>query len=496
MSLSLIFIASDKKTENEKTLQCIKQEVEATNRELQLLMYGCKEDLSLLEISEKLIRVQKIEIVDRTDILAILQSAADKVTGKYITGLESGDTWSQGTLEFVFEQMEKNPKMSVFMLNKIMQDEKSGAFANDSTNRNAIKVNLDITYHCYPFYLGGTFFEADFLQKYKFDMNVPVEVERKFFLDLCLEKKKIMFLNAMKYYSYAGREGDIAFYEGTYDIDYYTRSFTEFWLPYLEEMDQKYGKIPKFIQYHVMFTIRSRIIANLNNRNKHVIETGKEEECLELMGTLLKKIDEDIVFNVKKLAECDINNTVKWIYGILRNGEDYTFRMCYHDGIPYYAGGNNVFSSISNLKTNILFMDYRDSKLEIDGSVNALLYSMAEEVYLTYNGKKIPIVYNERYSHTKVFGISIYKAHSFHATISLEELGEGTLYCIAKIDGELIKIRFMYDSHFSRMSGRFKNSYWFFGREKQYLMLKDEDGLRVKASNNKEHKKTRNFFRL
>ena len=105
MSLSLIFIASDKKTENEKTLQCIKQEVEATNRELQLLMYGCKEDLSLLEISEKLIRVQKIEIVDRTDILAILQSAADKVTGKYITGLESGDTWSQGTLEFVFEQM-------------------------------------------------------------------------------------------------------------------------------------------------------------------------------------------------------------------------------------------------------------------------------------------------------------------------------------------------------------------------------------------------------
>ena len=52
MSLSLIFIASDKKTENEKTLQCIKQEVEATNRELQLLMYGCKEDLSLLEISE------------------------------------------------------------------------------------------------------------------------------------------------------------------------------------------------------------------------------------------------------------------------------------------------------------------------------------------------------------------------------------------------------------------------------------------------------------
>ena len=39
MSLSLIFIASDKKTENEKTLQCIKQEVEATNSEIQLLMY-------------------------------------------------------------------------------------------------------------------------------------------------------------------------------------------------------------------------------------------------------------------------------------------------------------------------------------------------------------------------------------------------------------------------------------------------------------------------
>ena len=110
-----------------------------------------------------------------------------------------------------------------------------------------------------------------------------------------------------------------------------------------------------------------------------------------MIGILLQKIEEDIVFNVKKLSECEINNTVKWIYGILRNGDDYRFRMCYHDGTPFYAGGNNVFSSISNLKTNILFMDYRDSKLEIDGSVNALLYSMAEEVFLTYNGKKIPI---------------------------------------------------------------------------------------------------------
>ena len=488
MSLSLIFIASDKKTENEKTLQCIKQEVAAVKKELQLLMYGCKEDLSLLEMSESLICVEKVEVANRTDMLTILQSAADKVTGKFVTGLESGDTWSEGTLQFVYEQMEKNPKLSVFMLKKMMQEGQTGAFANDSTNKNAIKMNLDTNYNCYPFYLGGTFFEAEFLKKYKFDMKVPVEVERKFFLDLCLQKKKVMFLKDMRYYSYAGREGDIAFYEGTYDIDYYTRSFTEFWLPYLEVLEKKYGKIPKFIQYHVMFTIRSRIIANLNNRNKHVIETGKEEKCLQMIGILLQKIEEDIVFNVKKLSECEINNTVKWIYGILRNGDDYRFRMCYHDGTPFYAGGNNVFSSISNLKTNILFMDYRDSKLEIDGSVNALLYSMAEEVFLTYNGKKIPIVYNERYSHTKVFGISIYKAHSFHATISLDELGEGIMHCMAKIDGELIKIRFMYDSHFSRMSGRFKNSFWFFGRDKQYLMLKEDDGLRVKTSNNNEHK--------
>ena len=154
MSLSLIFIASDKKTENEKTLQCIKQEVASVNKELQLLMYGCKEDLSLLEMSESLICVEKVEVANRTDMLTILQSAADKVTGKFVTGLESGDIWSEGTLQFVYEQMEKNPKMSVFMLKKMMQDGQTGAFSNDSTNKNAIKMNLDINYNCYPFYLG------------------------------------------------------------------------------------------------------------------------------------------------------------------------------------------------------------------------------------------------------------------------------------------------------------------------------------------------------
>ncbi|MDO5154697.1 MAG: CDP-glycerol glycerophosphotransferase family protein [Eubacteriales bacterium] len=490
MSLSLVFIVSNQKNESEKTIQCIKQEVVKANQPIQLLMYGLKEDLDALDtIDESLISVEKIQIESRADKEFIYKNAAKKVTGEFVTGMESGDLWSEGALNFVFKTMEQNKQSAIFMLNKIMANEKSGAFANDVPNKDVIKENLDNNYRCYPFYMGGTFFKAEFLKKYTFDMHVAVEVERKFFLDLCLAHKKLVFIKAMSYFSFAGREGDIAFYEGTYELDYYTRSFTDFWMPYFDQLEKKYGKVPEFIQYHALFSIRSRINANLNNRNKHIVEDEQVDECFENISNLLKRLDDNVIFNAKKLTECDSNNAIKWIYGILKYGKDYRFDKYYQDGAPVYVAGRSVLSTIASLRTNILFMEYRDSKVEIDGSVNSVLFSLAEEVYLTYNGKKVPIVYNERYSHTKVFGTSIFKAHSFHASLPIDDLGDGTMFCVAKVGGEQIRIRFMYESHFSRMSDRFKNSYWFFGKEKQYLVTREEEGMHFARSDEKGHKK-------
>ena len=60
---------------------------------------------------------------------------------------------------------------------------------------------------------------------------------------------------------------------------------------------------------------------------------------------------------------------------------------------------------------------------------------------------------------------------------------------MADIGGEKIKINFSYESHFSRMSGAFANSYWCFGNEQKYMAIKNGEGIRVLAIGKREQRK-------
>lgn len=166
-----------------------------------------------------------------------------------------------------------------------------------------------------------------------------------------------------------------------------------------------------------MYSIHARFEGNMDNRNKHVIEEGHGEEYLELIGKALGLIEESIMLNRNKIAACITGDTMKWVYGILRNGQDYKFQRFFLAGKIYYGIGDTLFNSVMSLSTNILFINYRDGKLEIDGTVHPILYSMADEIYFKYNNVKYKIEYNGRYGLTKAFGAAICKRHSFHLSI-------------------------------------------------------------------------------
>ena len=136
-------------------------------------------------------------------------------------------------------------------------------------------------------------------------------------------------------------------------------------------------------------------------------------------------------------------DSVKWVYGILKYGKDFKFEKRYLSGLPYYGSCNTVFNQIANLKTNILFMNYEDGYLKIDGTVHPILYSMANEVYFMFDGKKYTMQYNGRYALTKVFGVSLYKNHSFHVELPMDSVKDCHLFCFANFGDESIKINFL-----------------------------------------------------
>lgn len=480
MSLSIIWRLSEKESDNKKTLACLAGQLPALKEKAQVLIYpagGMSADYSnALQGADVYIS----NLVGAKDTV-IYTDAASRVTGQYVTYLYGGDTWSEGALQ-TFEKEAFGERYAIVMFHKIMADGSKGAFATQYTLKAVEVVNLQKKYYGYPFYFGGTFIKSECLKKHEFYEELGLEAEREFFLSLCAETKQILFLAETVYYSSRVQEGDVTFYEPIYNPDWYDKSFRQFWIPVLAGQKEKLGQVPVFIQYHLMFSIKSRIMSNLNNRNKHVIPAGQEEECLKLIGQALQYVDDDIMFDCHKLSETQMPDSMKWLYGVLKYGKDFKFEERYYSGVSYFGFSKTVFNRIDNLKTNILFMDYEDGYLRIDGTVHPILYSMADSVYFILNGEKFPLQYNERYSMTKVFGVSVYRTRPFHVELPMEDIQDSILFCFANFGAESIKIKLIYESHFSRMSGRFARSYWSFGHDPYYLMVKAEDGLRIRKS--------------
>lgn len=489
MKLSIIWKLSGKETENQVTLDCLKSQLADYVEPIQILIYPeQKEQQYHAQFQGKNVIATTSSLVGSSDV-EVFEDAKKQVDGDFVTYLYGGDRWSEQALQQLHAMLQKHPDNAVVMMHKVMPDETEGAFAQVIPDKKLVIANIKKDYNIYPFYFGGTVLAVEAFRNQPLRKELGIEAEREFFLSIVSKYKKVYFLNQITFYASQAQEGDFTFYEPIYNEDWYERSFTEFWLPYLKKMQEKYGKVPVFIQYHLLFSVKARFMSNLNNRNKHVIPEGQEMQCLERMGQAFAYIDDDVLFNCHKISEVNVTDSMKWVYGILKHGEGYHFEKRYVAGNPYYGAANVVFNKITNLKTNILFMNYEDGMLKIDGTIHPILYSMASKVYLSFNGKKYELQYNDRYALNKAFGVSLYKGHSFHVDIPMEGIKDSYLFCQAKIGDETIRITFCYESHFSRMSGAFPSSYWCFGVEPLYMAVKEEEGMRIRTITKKDKKR-------
>jgi CDP-glycerol glycerophosphotransferase (TagB/SpsB family) len=486
MKLSVVFRLRSDKSENDKTRRSLAEAAGDSGIDLQLILYsenGKTEDYRGYGEGCEII----CSDVKDSGIAVCCADAKQYVTGELVTVVDGGDTFSAGAFKVLLSAYEKYPEERAYMFQKVMPDGKNGAFSRDAGKVERIHLKRD--YQCYPFYFGGTFVAAEYFKKHDFNTSCGLETERDYFLRLCMSRMLVVLCGTAVYNSSTAREGDKTFFEDIYKPEWYKESFEEYWIPTLQKIKERKNNIPNFLQYHVMFTIYSRFYSNWNNRNKHVIPGGQEPYTFELIGKVLQYIDDDIMLNGNRIKESMCVDSVKWVYGILKNGSDFKFEKYHLFGNVYYGYGNVVLNRVSNLKTNIVFMNYENGMLHIDGTIHPLAYSLAEDIHFTFGGKKYPLEFNERYTLLKVFGQSIYKSHAFHVAIPMDDVKDANLFCFAVIGGEVVKLTFSYESHFSRMSGAFTNSYWYFGDSQMYMAVKFEDGMNFKAVTKRERNK-------
>ena len=489
MMLSIILICSEQMTENCVTAECLKKELLSVSEKAQLLVYGhTTQQEAWLESLSQVAAVTYLPIDGRSDA-QVYADAMNRLQGGLATALYGGDTYAEGTLGKIEAEAAKREKKQVFLPYKQLPELEFAAFASAQTLDAVSVFDVYQTYTHYPFYFAGTFVRTKALQAGKWHPEYGIEAEREFFLTLMAGVREVVYLSDAVYQGSRAQEGDPVFYKEIYNPDWYFKSLREFWQPYLQHWSGQKGGIPRFIQYHFMFSIGCRITSNKDNQNKHVIPSGQEQAFLQLIGELFQYIDDEVLFDYRRIPECKQLDSMLWVYGVLKYGDDFSMDKRYLVGKAHYGHGDVMFGRIENLKANVLFMNEHDNVLHMDGTIHPILYAMAEEVYIRYHGEKYALKYNERYALTKVFGVSVFKRHSFSVDLPLDGVSSAALDCEAVIEGEVIKIAFSYESHFSRMSGTFLASYWCFGTDKKYMMVKRDTGMYFHTVTKKERRK-------
>ena len=403
-----------------------------------------------------------------------LKTAMSKIKTDYSLFVKAGDTWTGNIINEIKKAASKGYEIISF--NKIDPDGNKMLFNEADTGA----VDLNYTFTCMPFCLSGTCISTKLFEEFAPDSGIKPNCEKKLLLSAAASIMRLYYASSIEYRCHDYYEGEMIFYKYIYEKEAYIPTLKDFWIPFISELKMKYNEIPTFIQYHVMFNLNNNFAANRNNKNKHCIEGSDVNEYFEYVKTILNDINDKVIFNVYKSDELNINNPTKWIYGIIKYGDDFKFSKYYCSGSQFFGFSNTVIGNIQNLKATISFMEIYDGNLEIDGLIHPILFSMSEKIVIKLGDLEYTPIFNGRYAIEKTFGKSMYKSHAFHVSIPLNNVKCCNLYVLAYIDSERITINLSYDSHFSRVSDAFENSYWApSSNGKHYLFTKDTLGMKI-----------------
>ena len=274
--LSIILICSEQMTENCVTAECLKKELLSVSEKAQLLVYGhATQQEAWLESLSQVAAVTYLPIDGRSDA-QVYADAMSRLQGELATALYGGDTYAEGTLGKIEAEAAKREKKQVFLPYKQLPELEFAAFASAQTLDAVSVFDVYQTFTHYPFYFAGTFVRTK---------------------ALLAGVREVVYLSDAVYQGSRAQEGDPVFYKEIYNPDWYFKSLREFWQPYLQHWSVQKGGIPRFIQYHFMFSIGCRITSNKDNQNKHVIPSGQEQAFLQLIGELFQYIDGEVLLD-------------------------------------------------------------------------------------------------------------------------------------------------------------------------------------------------------
>lgn len=398
--------------------------------------------------------------------------AKGNAVGEYITFCRCGDVFSEEYFQkclSAFSEFENVPFIGVkrFCCNPVFENKKANRLNRPADNRNKAISLVDEPYAVNT-EVCGTLFKADIIKKYTFNTELKYEYFQEFMLKIQMEYPEFIEVSGAEYDYFMPVEDDFLYFIPSNYIDWYKKSMEEFLIPLAENSKKKFGSIPEFIQFYLMFAVSTRFLSNMNNRNKRNMNTEELSDFFDSARKVLQYVDNNYVLNKNKYKSFGYSEEAAEMFYMLKYN-------CTFDEMPLvnvegknevYLNCDNVFvARLADQRVGMHIIDYRDGKLIIDGSFRRVFNLKDIELYVKFNNQKFKLTDTDRYSLTKYFGISAYKKFTFHLELPLDpKKGRQTVEFFARYRYTVISLKYSFLHHWSKFTLTPGNAYWRFNQ--------------------------------
>lgn len=486
--VSMIFVTNDDLAETERTLKCLTSQT----LYVQYIVINISDSIHIAEACDRFAARHKMNAsylyAPGKSYIQAYNMGFQDARGKWITCVNSGDTFSRDYCEAVYKFLLKDRCKKLKLATAAKQcfdgaDLVRDPFSGTNTYTNSI-LSVTEELETLPLFMNGTFLEQSLLEKFRFNEALPYDAEKDFFFRILLENRKFAYVVRQKYHYTLPRDYHFRLFPGMYDRIWYYDCITDYLIPFLEEVRKKYQHIPAFIQYCVLHYIFCRFEANMDNRNKHVLTEQESCEYIGVVKNILFYVEDRYIFNIHNVNYYTRKpEDMRLLLQIKHNNFEAAANYIMNKRELSAAYGDVIAFSFNTLRINIEFMEYANGRLEIDGSYPDFYDSENIKVYIGINGKNYDLQYNGRYSLTKYFGLSAYKRKTFHVSIPLaQDIEEQTIQFKMQHGLEVFKIPPEYKSHTSRLSGIPSHSYWHFDR---FIAIHNKSAIIIKRYSTK-----------
>lgn len=283
-------------------------------------------------------------------------------SGRYLNFLDGDDKLSPCTLSAVYHFFSTvDDQISLVSVPIQFFEKKETAHRLNykyKDGKNQI-INLNTQYSYVQMSIASSFIKREVLNEHSFDTSLRYAEDAKVIMQLLLEHPYYGIVPSGCYY-YRFRNTQNSALNGTkLHKEWYLDCLKDYLLWALQTARQKYGSIPLFVQYNVMYDLQSRF--GVPEIPASILSPDEHEEFRILLTELLRSIDDKIILQQRNLS---------------REQKDYIISLKHGKGSLKHCS-NDIFFQYDCLKLypassyllKLFHAEISDNNLKLTGAV-------------------------------------------------------------------------------------------------------------------------------